>query len=301
MEEVQEVEKKRGRPLKKKNIIEHKVINEDLENQEILLKLAINKNDIDNHKTVHLTLENINEEISKLMSETSIDNKKQYLNLIKQLVEKNENLEKYISTISPMFNTEIKFYPIGIVVEDEKNKLIELKQTNICCLNCSHPFDWLPSFLPISYQNGKFVKMGNSESILFCSFNCACSYNLSLNDTEIDERYRLLKLLYYKIYADKIKSVVDITIPQALPKELLKMFGGPLTIEEYRFKSKIIEKEYHKLLPPFIPSGYTIEEVTKNDKNIIFNYSINNYPSSSKNLKRTKQVQNVQSKLIDDL
>ena len=45
----------------------------------------------------------------------------------------------------------------------------------------------------------KFVKMGNSESVLFCSFNCACSYNLSLNDTEIDERYRLLKLLYYKI------------------------------------------------------------------------------------------------------
>lgn len=303
MEEPQEVEKKRGRPLKKKVTIPiNKTENISNEDQEILLKLSINQNDIDSHKpSFPLTLEGINEEMNKVMAESSNESKKQYLSLIKQLMEKNETLEKYISTISPMFNTEIKFYPIGLTVTDEKNIPIELKQSNICCLNCSHSFDWLPTFLPVAFHDGKFIKMGNSESILFCSFNCACSYNLSLNDMEVEERYRLMKLLYYKIYKDKIKSISDVSIPQALPKELLKMFGGPLTIEEYRMKSKIIEKEYHKLFPPFIPSGYVIEEVTKNDKNIIFNYSINNYPSSTKNLKRSKKVQNTQSKIIDEL
>lgn len=293
-----ETEKKRGRPLKKK-ITDTQNKNENVEN-ELILTLPLSQTDINNHNYT-ITIEELDNEIKELSNEVNTqDNVRQYIHIIKQLKEKNEKLEKYVSTISPMFNTEIKVYNFG-TVEDESNKIIELTKTNICCLNCCHPFDNYPIFLPIGYANNRFIKMGNKNTILFCSFNCASSYNMSLNDGQIEERYRLLKLLYYKIYKNEENSLTNITIPLAPPKELLKMFGGDLSIEEYRLKSKILEKEYHKFLPPFIPSGYIIEEVIKNDNNIIFNHLVNNYPSSSKNLKRNKKVQNTLSKNIDEL
>ena len=202
--------------------------------------------------------------------------KKKYTLMLKNLLEKNEELKKYIETITPMFNTEIKFYPIGLKIEDDQNTLIELTTTSIHCLNCCHQFEWLPTFLPISYNNGTFTKMGSKNSIIFCSFNCASSYNLN-------------------IYKTIIKSIDDINISCALPKELLSIFGGPLTIEEYRLKSKIIEKEYHKFIPPFVPSNYLIEEVTKFDKSINSSFMVNNHPNSLKNTKFLKRKKNLET------
>ena len=112
-----------------------------------------------------------------------------------------------LSDITPTFNTEIKFYPLGISVEDMNGEKINIEETNIHCLNDGCKFDTLPVYLPVAYNDGVFTKMGNKNSMVFCSFNCACSYNMKLNDNYTDERNRLLKYYYYNINKKNIKNI----------------------------------------------------------------------------------------------
>ena len=214
---------------------------------------------------------------------------KKYYNKIKKLEEENEELKKYLADITPMYFTEVKIYPVNLKLFDmDNNKLIPV-QTNICCWWCTYNFDNLPTFLPEKYSEGKFHVSG-----CFCSFNCAGAYNLSLNDDKKNTRYSLLKLLYYNIYKDKLNySMSDIEINIAGPKEILEKYGGSMKIEDYRKNSKILGREYHKLIPPFIPINHGFEEITssKTEKNNnISNIIINNIKNEAK--KNTKTIDN---------
>jgi hypothetical protein len=130
--------------------------------------------------------------------------------------------------------------------------------TDSHCWWCSHSFDSVPVGLPNKYcsKQKKFFLYG-----CFCSFNCAHSYNLELKDYKIWERYALLnyiKKIIYKDSSTEIKQIVS-----APPKEILKVYGGELTIEEYRNSSISIPKEYYHLLPPMIPVFSVVEEIPK--------------------------------------
>lgn len=75
-----------------------------------------------------------------------------------------------------------------------------------------------------------------------------------------------------------------------------------MKIEEYRKNSKILGREYHKLIPPFLPTNFGFEEITNSKTNK--NTSLNNLIySTSKNdnivIKRNKPLNNVVSKHID--
>jgi hypothetical protein len=197
-----------------------------------------------------------------------------------------------------MYFTEVKIYPINLKLFDmTQNKLTPLK-TNICCWWCTYNFDCLPTYLPEKYFENKFYVSG-----CFCSFNCAGAYNLNISDNKVWERYSLLKLLYYLVNKDKILSINDIEINISGPKELLEKYGGPMKIEDFRKNSKIIGREYHKLIPPFLPMNYGFEEITtsKTNKNINLSNLIN---SSNKNnsiiIKRNKPLSNGASKHIDN-
>jgi hypothetical protein len=104
------------------------------------------------------------------------------------------------------------------------------------------------------------------------------------------------------INKDKINSINDIDINIAGPKELLEKYGGSMKIEEYRKNSKILGREYHKLIPPFLPINFGFEEITnsKTNKNTNLNNLI--YSTSKNNniiIKRNKPLNNVMSKHID--
>ena len=197
-----------------------------------------------------------------------------------------------------MYFTEVKFYPSELNLFDLKDKILIPKKTNICCWWCTYNFDCLPTYLSEKYADNKFYVSG-----CFCSFNCAGAYNLHLNDNKIWERYSLLKQMYYIINKEKILSINDIEINISGPRELLDKFGGPMKIEEYRKNSKILGREYHKLIPPFLPISVGFEEITnsKTNKNININSIIN---SSNKNdnviIKRNKPLNNIASKHIDN-
>ena len=236
--------------------------------------------------------------MSNVEQSKHIDNYVKQLGLIiKKLKEENDELKKYLTDITPMYFTEVKVYPIELKLFDrEQNKLIPT-HTNICCWWCTYPFECLPTFLPEKYFDGNFHVCG-----CFCSFNCAGAYNMSLADNKIWDRYSLLKLLYYMINRDKVNSINDIDINIAGPKELLNKYGGPMSISEYRKSSKILGREYHKLIPPFLPINFGFEEVTNSKTHS--NPNLNNiiYSASKSDgivIKRNKPVNNVVSKHID--
>jgi hypothetical protein len=192
----------------------------------------------------------------------------------------------------------VKVYPINLKLFDLYNNQLIPSKTNLCCWYCTYNFDNLPTYLPEKYSDGIFYVSG-----CFCSFNCAGAYNLGLSDNKIWERYSLLKLLYYKINLDKINSINDIEINISGPKELLEKYGGPMEIEEYRKNSKILGREYHKLIPPFLPINYGFEEITnsKTNKNSNLNNLINsNNTKNDMSVKRNKPVNNIMSKHIEN-
>ena len=312
------VKKKRGRP-KKTELINTKIpvvkyIKDNdnyLEDDEIILHLPISKEDIMSLGIDNLSIDdvinsekNVSEENDLIETENDVnknynnDNFKQVGSIIKKLKEENEQLKKYLTEITPMYFTEVKSYPIELKIFDIHNNQLVPKKTNINCWWCTYKFDCLPSFLPEKYCDNKFYVIG-----CFCSFNCSGAYNLNLNDNKVWERYSLLKQMYYMINKDNINSIIDIEINPAGPKELLQKYGGPIKIDEYRKNSKILGREYHKLLPPFIPISINFEETT-NSKTHYKNFNINNLiNSNNKNeniiIKRNKPLTNFASKHID--
>jgi len=129
------------------------------------------------------------------------------------------------------------------------------KTTNLHCMWCCHQFKTYPVYLPINIENNtKITVYGNGKSAVFCSFNCVQSYNVSLKDHDIMERYRYL-LIYYK----KVTGITINEITRAPPKELLTIFGGNTTIEEYRNKFKYMY-EYDINGYTFASQNYLIRE-----------------------------------------
>ena len=316
----QNEKKKRGRPKKTNQMMNtqpkikvNQNDKENLEEEEIILHLPISKqelmqinsnnysiNDIVDKQTQNNSIQESDENTSDrdTFKQPNDNLIKQFGLIIKKLKEENDELKKYLTEITPMYFTEVKVYPIDLKLFDMyQNKLIPTK-TNLCCWWCTYNFDNLPTYLPEKYSEGNFYVSG-----CFCSFNCTGAYNLSLGDNKVWERYSLLKLLYFMINKNKINSINDIDINISGPKELLEKYGGPMKIEEYRKNSKILGREYHKLIPPFLPLNFGFEEITnsKTNKNINLSNLIN---SNSKNdniiIKRNKPVNNIMSKHIEN-
>lgn len=111
------------------------------------------------------------------------------------------------------------------------------------CFWCCHGFSWQASVLPIYYDTYKnsYICEGH-----FCSPECALAHNYA--DTKTVEslkwnKHSLLRNLYSKIYTNRILS-------PAPPRTLLRMFGGPLDIEQYRDYTTSVNDIILSELPP---------------------------------------------------
>jgi hypothetical protein len=98
---------------------------------------------------------------------------------------------------------------------------------NVACLWCCHPFPWKASMIPISYDayENMYTCEGN-----FCSPECAMASlygDPSISDTTRWSRHALLVDLYRSLYPTR-------ELTQAPPRTTLRMFGGPLDIEQFR-------------------------------------------------------------------
>lgn len=217
-----------------------------------------------------------------------------------EMMKQFEMMKEYFRENYKSFHTEIKMYPINrklfkTIYSEEDPKIVEYipEKTNIPCWNCTYEFDCLPTCIPTKLHKGAYHVYG-----CFCSFNCAMAYNAKEHDSDIMRRQLLLKQLYSEVFH---VSLVDVDITAAPPKELLQRYGGVLTIEEYRKKSKNLGKEYTKLLPPLIPINLVIQESSEHVEKKPLPLEISNIfrNENSYSLQRTKPLNNKTSKSID--
>jgi hypothetical protein len=151
--------------------------------------------------TLRITEEQVEEKI-EAAGETAVTDYSEILNSVE------------ISKQANTFNTELL-----------KSVLDYSAQT--CCFWCCHKFHWTPVYSPISYDAYKNIYTCEGH---FCSPECALAYIYNDNrnsDSTKWNRHSLLRFLYSELYKDR-------TLSPAPPKTLLRMFGGPLDIEQYR-------------------------------------------------------------------
>jgi len=114
-----------------------------------------------------------------------------------------------------------------IFVTCDKSRVLQpinCKKTDVCCWWCCHKFDSNPCYLPTITDDitNRFIVIGN-----FCSWRCVKAYNMSLRN-EVTKRLHILKKML------KCVGCNSATIKEAPPRQTLKMFGGHLSIEEFR-------------------------------------------------------------------
>ncbi len=258
--------KRRGR--KPKNLINNineknsKLILENRDKEEtIILNLKIEENNGDiKYLDDPVGFDNINnfESLpSKINSMFSIDKNKNQLNKSsEEIIESENNYESDMSLISKdngVNNANIKNTLINSDEKKWKNN------TNICCYWCCHSFKNTPFGIPIKYKNDKFYVHG-----IFCSLECAASYNFSEEKgiQDIWESYNLLNLLSSKINYNNIVRL-------APKRNCLSMFGGKMEIDEFRNFTKQ-NKIINVLEYPMISASQQIEEInydTNSNKN----------------------------------
>ena len=100
--------------------------------------------------------------------------------------------------------------------------------THVWCFHCCHPFDGTGIPLPCRYVNGKFYVKN-----VYCSWNCLKAANLAMVDSNKYHRSSLIQLMYYKMHN------VQNNIKPAPPREALKVFGGTLSIDDFRSSSEL--------------------------------------------------------------
>lgn len=167
----------------------------------------------------------------------------------------NRNNDVNLNISSSSFNNDIN----QDTMKDNINKIKYafdnnrkwLSKTDVHCLWCCHNFNSVPIAIPKKIVDETFHLFG-----YFCSFNCAASYIFGTNILASNkwEYYSLLCLLRKKITgSDKYEK-----IKLAPPKECLKIFGGFLSIDEYRQQLQHVD-EYTLRMPPMVSIESTIE------------------------------------------
>ena len=95
-------------------------------------------------------------------------------------------------------------------------------KTTPCFYDC-HTFETPAFSLPYKLKDGEFICWGH-----FCSLECCKAFASEENNPRKDSSISLIALMGVKIYGNQTH------IKPAPSKFVLNMFGGPLSIEEYR-------------------------------------------------------------------
>lgn len=120
------------------------------------------------------------------------------------------------------------------------------ERTNIHCWWDCHSFDTVP--IPAPMECNRTLKKFKVRGC-FCSFNCALAFVAS---TERAQDTSLVNYFYTRWIGKRVN------IRKAPPREALDIFGGPMTIDEFR-KSFTSMTRIELVKPPLIPQTEKIE------------------------------------------
>lgn len=163
---------------------------------------------------------------------------------------------------------------------------VERYSPQTACFWCCHNFEGVHSVLPISYDvyNNIYSCEGN-----FCSPECALAFNYSdnkISDSTKWNRHALLGHLYADLYSNSELS-------PAPPRSLLRLFGGPLDIQQYRDyvsgDNNIVLSEIHpiRLLFPSMNVQGPLRDIKKY---VSLSHDVVEKASEQLRLKRSKPV-----------
>ena len=154
------------------------------------------------------------------------------------------------------------------------------------CLWCCHAFTWTPCVLPISFD--AYETMYACEGH-FCSPECALAYlygEPNISDVNRWTRHALLADLYRSLYGKR-----DL-IP-APPRATLRLFGGPLSIDQFREQTAFGDDVIAVQLPPLrlhVPSMNVQGPVRDVKKFVALSQETVDKASKELRLKRSKPV-----------
>lgn len=188
------------------------------------------------------------------------------------------------------FIDKTKLFCITMIDSVNQRKLIG--QT---CFWCHHPFETEPIGCPVKYHPRQVLKTCQSEITkevyhlqqsapekdplydtvemekpcyetdgIFCSFNCCRAF---ISDNQHKPLYKNSTTLLEKLYRDIFQTSLEEGINPAPHWRMLKPYGGPLTIQEFRdsflhytYKDTNAHLTTH---PNIIPQGKMYEQVFK--------------------------------------
>ena len=132
--------------------------------------------------------------------------------------------EKVESVAVPVVEPLPVFTRMDLNLYSREGGVIEVPDnTEVACFWCAHQFEGRPVFLPYLEKEGTWHVYGN-----FCCPECALAYCI---DEKEDQQLRWEKIaLLHRLYA----NVIGGRIYPAPARTVLKLFGGRLSIEEYR-------------------------------------------------------------------
>ena len=156
-----------------------------------------------------------------------------------------EDTSVYSDTINSQIHDKLKTYS-----QCKQEPKINVQKKNICCFWCCHTFTCKPCSIPFQYIDKTFHVYGN-----FCSPECASAYLFDMDTNEtVWEKYSLLNLMWNKIYKNQQY------IKKALPRTTLQMFGGNLSIQEFRSYHNQYREEHKLQFPPLLPIKSNLEK-----------------------------------------
>lgn len=179
----------------------------------------------------------------------------------KEVEKKNDNKsetnikinDNMIIKLNPISEDNEVIEPFSVNIDDKLNQEKIKTQVSEVCWNCCHSFDSIVYGIPLKYQNKVFYTYGD-----FCSLECCSRFTID----NFSNKYEILSLI--NLYNNIIKDSKNEKIKIAPNKLLLKMFGGPLTIEEYR--EGFTNKNIHDIkIPPILPIKHTVDNYESNN------------------------------------
>ena len=147
---------------------------------------------------------------------------------IKEVIElpKTQTTSHVVVNVKQINDINIDELP-GYEKEDCK---ININSSYSVCWNCCHSINNEVLSQPIKYENNVFITVGN-----FCSYSCISRYIVDSNESSENIFNKLSTLNLYCNIKNNTKSK---SVTPAPSKLVLKMFGGNMDINEYRFKNE---------------------------------------------------------------
>lgn len=147
------------------------------------------------------------------------------------------------------------------------------------CWWCSHTFDDVQCVLPENVYNDMWYVSG-----CYCCVECAAADSFDRNDSNVWNRYSLLKQLY------KLNNILP--TPN---KKVFTKFGGPIIYETFKMKSYKCDRTYRLIMPPMASVVPLVEESVIDSTRV--SISLNDLKRNAK-IKRSKPLPGVKENLF---